>query len=1425
MKKFTAKFLLILIILRTIFQFGIYEESFAATNNWDFISSANYTLSWTTSFEFTWWLATLNQNTLVHTWVITNATNYNWAYDVVVEWNYAYMTSYLWNRVVILDISNPTNPILTWSILNNWWTIRLAWPTWLIKSWNYLYVSSNTSDALQVIDVTNPSTPTATWQLVDATNLNWARWIAKSWNYLYVTADARDALNVIDVSNPNTPTRVWWIRNTTTLNWARDVKIAWNYAYVSAYDWDRFTVVDITTPTAPTVAANINDATNLNWAWWVELSWNYAYISAYLNNSVRIIDITTPTAPTAVTNISGWSYSLSNPRDLLADNNKLYITSFWSNAVNVADITTPTAPTYVTKILHNAANPLLNWAYWLFKLWNLIYTAAYTSDALEILKLNYDTTSPNIIPITPYNYWILNWIQWFSETLWASNQGSITYQISKNWWSTWYYLSWSTWTVTTWGVINSDSASSINSNLGTFNSLPWWTWIFSFKAFFTSNWDQKVELDNILVTSSDPASPGWVSTNMSLWLKWDKWTSTTTDWASLVSWWDQSWNWLDAWWGVSPTYIYNSWTWNLNFNPIIDFNWTQYLDNLANWAYSKNYFMVIVPDNQIDWTIAWQLPFGFDCTSWVLSSWTCWLPFAWLTLWAFTIAINDEVVTHAIWSSTNWRSSQIWAASYDISKPMLLSINENSGANGTDIYEKWVKINNTAVNTYQTLWSADYRIWRSLDPANIYPYDGKVAEIINYSGSISITDRKKIESYLALKYGITLNNWTQNYLASDWTTSIWSTWSAWAYTHDIFGIWRDDTSLLWQVKSKSIENDWIITMQAIWEWTNTANSFVDIADKEFLTISDDWSSNTWIQSWSPTWYSILSRQWKTQETWDVGTISLDFDVANSNFDIPLLSTWSSYYFIYDSNNNSSLTDETPQVMTNTTWNIWQISWVNLSDNQIFTIATQSTSNNIPTNINLSNNTINENISPFSTVWNLTTTDSDPLDTHTYSLVNWIWSNDNSKFSITWSTLMINESPDYEIKNNYSLRIQTDDWNWWQYQKQFSVWINNIWELVNSILDFESPWKYTVTSWIWTRTLTNPQEWLYSIESNNNWVINSQSCFEVNNTFTQTGTISFEYNVSSQATSDFLRFSIDNVELQNWSWTVPWTQYTNTGITTWTHAYKWCYTKDWAWSAWSDKAWIDYITFQNSTVDTTPPSITSINHASWSLLPWWNHNLIINYNDTETGINTGSSIITLQKWSWSSWWSDISTSWLNLTWKTIWLTSATYPTNNLDYWKYYYTFQISDNNWNSSSTWAIFYIDRPEITISTWSLNIWNLTSNITSFSSDEIIVTIKTVWAPFQVILNKTSTMNDWNWNEIINWNWTKWIWYDKFAYSGTISTINTNEVLWNQSWSININWDLNTYTYKIKMWALIETEQADWIYQSNLSFWLNLTY
>ncbi|MBR8829253.1 MAG: VCBS repeat-containing protein, partial [Gomphosphaeria aponina SAG 52.96 = DSM 107014] len=85
-------------------------------------------------------------------------------------------------------------------------------------------------------------------------------------------------------------------------------------------------------------------------------------------------------------------------------------------------------------------------------------------------------------------------------------------------------------------------------------------------------------------------------------------------------------------------------------------------------------------------------------------------------------------------------------------------------------------------------------------------------------------------------------------------------------------------------------------------------------------------------------------------------------------------------------------------------------------------------NDVPTNINISNNSVNENQAIGTVVGNLTSTDEDAGDTHTYSLVAGTGSTDNGSFEIVGNQLRTKASFNFEAKNSYSIRVQTNDGN-------------------------------------------------------------------------------------------------------------------------------------------------------------------------------------------------------------------------------------------------------------------------------------------------------------------------------------------------------------------------------------------------------------
>lgn len=172
-------------------------------------------------------------------------------------------------------------------------------------------------------------------------------------------------------------------------------------------------------------------------------------------------------------------------------------------------------------------------------------------------------------------------------------------------------------------------------------------------------------------------------------------------------------------------------------------------------------------------------------------------------------------------------------------------------------------------------------------------WDGTINEVIAYGAELSGTNLDKIQSYLAMKYGITLgqgNNlgtatagtWNvgnnaarTNYLFSDGTTSFdASAGIAGSYLYDIAGIVRDDNSGLTQKQSQSPNYGSMVTLGlgSIYA-SNAANTTYGInADKSAFMWSANMGgfgtmvANTNYVAGVDGINAILSKRWKVQLT-------------------------------------------------------------------------------------------------------------------------------------------------------------------------------------------------------------------------------------------------------------------------------------------------------------------------------------------------------------------------------------------------------------------------------------------------------------------------------------------------------------------------------------------------------------------------------
>jgi hypothetical protein len=166
----------------------------------------------------------------------------------------------------------------------------------------------------------------------------------------------------------------------------------------------------------------------------------------------------------------------------------------------------------------------------------------------------------------------------------------------------------------------------------------------------------------------------------------------------------------------------------------------------------------------------------------------------------------------------------------------------------------------------------------SISAANYF--GGDLAEIAVYNSTLSAGDVEKIESYLAVKYGLTLGgngSSTMAYLASDGST-VWAANSG--YHHDVAGIGRDDATCLDQRQSVSSNGTDIVSLANVaFADSNPANANAFASDKTFLVWGRDGAATTWTGGDAAYYagglfYKRMARTWKMEETGTVEDVKV-----------------------------------------------------------------------------------------------------------------------------------------------------------------------------------------------------------------------------------------------------------------------------------------------------------------------------------------------------------------------------------------------------------------------------------------------------------------------------------------------------------------------------------------------------------------------
>lgn len=175
--------------------------------------------------------------------------------------------------------------------------------------------------------------------------------------------------------------------------------------------------------------------------------------------------------------------------------------------------------------------------------------------------------------------------------------------------------------------------------------------------------------------------------------------------------------------------------------------------------------------------------------------------------------------------------------------------------------------------------SEDFNLGKVMDRSD-RNFDGNIAEVIYFPWKLSENDQTKVESYIALKYGMTLNqNIVQNYLASN-NSILWNSTSNSAFGSNIIGIGRDDKSGFNQKQSRSIEigNELTLALGNI-EATNQLNNNIFSNNISYLVCGNNGEKglqNSGLPSSSSAEYR-MKKVWKVNKTGVVPTVTLQFD--------------------------------------------------------------------------------------------------------------------------------------------------------------------------------------------------------------------------------------------------------------------------------------------------------------------------------------------------------------------------------------------------------------------------------------------------------------------------------------------------------------------------------------------------------------------
>lgn len=447
-------------------------------------------------------------------------------------------------------------------------------------------------------------------------------------------------------------------------------------------------------------------------------------------------------------------------------------------------------------------------------------------------------------------------------------------------------------------------------------------------------------LDEIsLVIAHPTAAPGGITSNLSLWSRAN--SVPATDGNPVGLWKNEEVNSanLTQFSMVNQPLYKNNATDNINFNPVLSFTAASANGMLAQGgflgttAHTAAHAFMVMKANNITQGATFLNETGGSSTALIGSVST-----GGNITWRAGVTPGNNLTATAV---NEANKPILWTFSKD-------DINNTGSNNKQDIRKNGIVV--ASNNTTGSITGNNSNFGVGASSTNTNNFDGKIAEVIYFQdANINAATQNKIESYLAVKYGITLgsNSALTNYTSSNGTV----TWTASTpYQNDIFGIGTDSTSNLVQSQSNSVNSgsgngngqsakgNLVLT-------TNTG-----LNNNQFLLIGNN------AGTFAPHVITIaegpinllgairVTRFWKLNNTNGVGAVDLSFDTTGLTLTGGAL--LSNYSLIIDNDGDGNFNTGTYTIFHATSVSGMKLifSGVTLPDGAVFSIITTPSPN-------------------------------------------------------------------------------------------------------------------------------------------------------------------------------------------------------------------------------------------------------------------------------------------------------------------------------------------------------------------------------------------------------------------------------------------------------------------------------------------------